>query len=746
MTYIPFLDGLRALAISLVILNHLDVPGFSGGFVGVDVFFVISGYLITSILAEDYLSNSKRSGEHESRYINLRVFYFKRARRILPVAFTVIFLTLILTYIIHPSSKFMQELSSAVWSSLFLANEHLISNSTNYFMADLAQKSAFQHYWSLAVEEQFYLFYPFLFLIVSRLHGLRSGKLRLYWYRRLAIILSVVWFLSFAYNLVGITSFPIEIYFSTISRIWELASGCLIALLRYSKIPTASPKKIKVFRYAGLLGIFCCSLFLSSTTQFPGFVALIPVFGTCLLIYSSIYSAANESRTISIFSLRPIRYIGKLSYSMYLIHWPLLLLIDYKLPTLLDNPFGKLIYLAMLLFLSVLSFALIEKPTRKIPVPASLYLERENPLKRAFNHLISRISGDLLFIGLVSVVILTVLLFVRGYTPTTPSSMEFKPFVYPQLNQSENSDLSLGSESTQNIPTSLDSETAGVDSQNFSSIRIAWQKGMSDDKMPQSIAKTTEPSLSLLTTDSGNRIPWGWSYTTIQNTCRVLDTLGGLDTYLCRYRNQVPGAKLTVLLVGDSHAQQMVPTVVKTFSKQNLDLTVLVRSGCQIGGLVTQKPNAATLACNELWKTKFKSQFANQSYDYVVASDWGAPTDNGETIKLRSQSLIFLKSITNSLILLAPSPIYPTFQSCLDGESNVARCAGTRTPSLDARYSSLAALSGARFFPINDFLCLGTRCPAIIRDKFVNRGDGSHLSASITRELAYPFKAFLGIA
>jgi peptidoglycan/LPS O-acetylase OafA/YrhL len=724
------LDGLRALAISLVILNHLEVPGFSGGFIGVDVFFVISGYLITSILAEDYLSSSYRSGDHKSRYVNLRVFYFKRARRILPVAFTVIFLTLILTYIIYPTGKFMQELSSAVWSSLFFANEHLISNSTNYFMADLAQKSAFQHYWSLAVEEQFYLVYPFLFLIVSRLHGLRSGKLRLYWYRRLALILIVVWILSFAYNLVGITSSPIEIYFSTISRIWELASGCLLALLRYSKVPTASPKRIKVFRYSGLIGIFCCSFFLSSTSQFPGFVALIPVFGTCLLIYSSIYSVANESRIISIFSLPLIRYIGKLSYSMYLIHWPLLLLIDYKLPTLLDNPFGKLIYIAMLLFFSVLSFTLIEKPTRKIPVPDSLYLEREGLFKRALNYLIPRVSGDLLFIGLVSVVILTILLFVRGYTPTTPSSIEFKPFVYPQFNQSEDSNSTPGSANTQNLD----------------SIRIAWQKKMSDDKMSQSINPTTEPSLSLLMTDSGNKIPWGWSFTTIQNSCRVLNSLGGLDTYLCKYRNQVEGATIKVLLVGDSHAQQMVPTVVGAFSKQNLDLTVLVRSGCQIGGLVSEKPTAADLACTELWKTGFKSQFANQSFDYAIASDWGKPMDNGETIKLRGQALTFLKSISLNLVLLAPTPIYPIFQSCLEGESNVAQCDGKRTPSLDARYASLAASSGARFFSINDYLCLDTWCPAIIRNKFVNRGDGSHLTASIAKELVEPFKAFLEIA
>jgi hypothetical protein len=139
-----------------------------------------------------------------------------------------------------------------------------------------------------------------------------------------------------------------------------------------------------------------------------------------------------------------------------------------------------------------------------------------------------------------------------------------------------------------------------------------------------------------------------------------------------------------------------------------------------------------------------KLQFANQSFDYVIASDWGVEKDNTQGIQSKEKSLQFLKSLTSNLILFASSPKYPVFESCISSKFDATLCAGTRSLALDARYATLAKSSGGQFFPSNDFLCVGTVCPAIIQNKFVTRGDGSHITAAIAREWVLPFKIFLG--
>ena len=742
MTYIPFLDGIRAFAILIVILNHLGVPGISGGFVGVDVFFVISGYLITAILSHDYLSNSKLASDEKNRYINLRVFFFKRARRILPMAVTVIVFSLITAYFLYPSEKFFNETMSAIWSSVFLANIHFSLNATDYFAANIAEKSAFQHFWSLAVEEQFYLFYPAFFLIMSRFHGLRSGRHRLYWYRRLAILLSFALALSFGFNVLRVSSSPIQTYFSTFSRIWELASGCLIGLLRYSKFPVLSQKAASKLANIGFLAVVSSSVFLTSSTAYPGFFALFPVTGTCLLILSAVHSNYNSSPIVKIFSLASIRYIGKLSYSLYLIHWPLLIFLNFKFPQLLDGLFGKVLYLISLLVLSMLSYTLIERTTRKISVPDSLYLRKSNILERIFNRLVLKISGDLLIIAVIFFSIVAIIFAVREYTPQISSPYEYKPYVYSQGNQTNSMNLVTQGSDT---GTTVSADTNNF-MQRFLEVRSKWQADMSDKKSIQVFNQTTMPALSQLQ-GSPAKIRWGWSFTTVQGTCRVTDTVGGLDNTLCNWNNGVKGSLTTVLLIGDSHATQTIPAIIKAFSNRNLKLTVFVRSGCQIGGWAYPKPTAATQECVDLWKTKIKLQFANSKFDYVIGSDWGTADDNSVNIQAKSDAVSFLSSLTQNLILFASTPKYPEFISCLSPNSDVTRCAGKRSAVLDARYSNIVTKAGGRFFDTNAFLCLaGTEvCPAIIRNKFVNVGDGSHLTNAIMTEIAEPLATFLGL-
>jgi len=735
LTYQPFLDGLRALAIILVVFNHLNLPGFSGGFVGVDVFFVISGYLITGIIVEDYLSNYYSAADGVNRYLNIRAFYFKRMRRILPVALIVLLVSLVYIYFNYSKTEFVQETNNAGWSAFFLSNFQLIINSTNYFASNLESKSAFQHFWSLAIEEQFYLVYPIVFTLAIRLHGLRSGKVRLYWYRRLAILLCIIWVLSFAFNMITTDSSPITAYFSTLTRIWEIVTGCILALLRHTKIPQLSARKIKQLAYFGLGAILYSCIFFSSNSAYPGAFALIPVIGTCVLIYVSTSTFAGNVLLVRLFSTSVIRYVGKISYSLYLIHWPLLIFLDHENPGLLDGLFGKILYCAILVILAVLSYAVIEKPTRRIPVPNSLYARKSSWIDFLMPYL-SKVGGDLWFIASTLIVIILILITVNGYTPKQSTSTLFQPYVYPSSGQTLNS-----------IENSLDSPTAAksdnVNSLDFQNTLTIWKTNLSTANSKLTFDSQTKPTLTELTSAQHKLVPWGFQ--PIQRQCFIEPAIGGTTSFECDYKTFGQGTPTSILLVGDSHAQQMVSTVLEAFSNKNMNLTVFGRSACPIGGVIVSKSPIGDAACLELWQTKSKIKFANKVFDYVIASDWGAPGDPLNNIQAKEESLKFLKSIAKELIIFAPTPRYPTID-CIIEQNDATKCSGIRSALLDSRYEALSKSSGGRFFPISDFLCVGTICPAIINNTFVTIGDGSHISGAMAKQIGVPLAKFLGLS
>lgn len=735
LTYQPFLDGFRALAITLVILNHLNLPGFAGGFIGVDVFFVISGYLITGVIVENYLSNYNSVPEATNRYINIRVFYFKRIRRIVPVAVAVLAISLIYIFFNYSRTRFIQEANNAGWSAFFLSNFQMITNSTNYFASDLENKSAFQHFWSLAIEEQFYLLYPIVFSLAIRLHGLRSGKVRLYWYRRLGILLCLIWFASFTFNLVKIDSSPLEIYFSTFSRIWEIVTGCILALIKYTKAPALSARRVKQISYLGLFAILLSSTFFSSKSEYPGLLALIPVIGACCLIYSSTSQFSANIPHMRLFSNSAVRYIGKISYSLYLIHWPLLIFVEYENPGLLDGFLAKIIYCAILVALSALSYAIIEKPTRRIPVPSSFQAPKSFWSDILMRYL-TKVGGDVWFIFITLIVIFSILFSVQGYTPKPSSTTEFQPYVYPKSSQpfglSENSGDSGAVTNSNN-----------GDSSNFQAVLSDWKNNFPKANSKLTIDSLTNPTLAQLNSESHKLVPWGFQ--SIMNSCDLSAPVDEVSSFICDYRSSGGGDAIEILLMGDSHAQQMVPTILEAFSNKRINLTVFGRSGCPIGGVIVSKSPKSDMTCLELWRTQSKLKFANKSFDYTIASDWGGLNDNVANLNAKEQSLKFLKSISNELILFAPTPRYPNLD-CITEKNNATNCFGTRYPSLDFRYESLSKLSGGRFFPISDFMCLGNTCPAIIKNSFVTIGDGSHLSGSIATLLGKPFAEFLQIS
>lgn len=294
--YRPDIDGLRAVAVFIVVAYHAGVPGFSGGFVGVDVFFVISGFLITRILAEE----KARTGT-----LSFRRFYAKRIRRLMPALLFTILLTLVVWTIFFTGRADIWKFPRSVrWSLLGLANVFFHKNTGGYFDESTSQMPLL-HLWSLAVEEQFYFVWPLL----------------LFWFSRIRTSLVVLVLLSFTAAQVLVAQGSLSAAFYGMPfRAWELGLGGILGLslanLRLRRFSSWS------FSAAGLLLVLVPTVFYSEKTIFPGLTALPPVLGTLLLLGAGHF--AEENRITRWLCARPLVKLGVLSYGWYLWHWPLL--------------------------------------------------------------------------------------------------------------------------------------------------------------------------------------------------------------------------------------------------------------------------------------------------------------------------------------------------------------------------------------------------------------------------------------
>ena len=310
------IQGLRALAVALVVLAHANLLHLAGGYIGVDVFFVISGYLITSIILREYAANAAIS--NGLGWFSLRAFYLRRFKRIVPAAMLVLLVTTATSYLIFNSVRAHGIAIDALWSVFFLANLHFINLATDYFQQGFST-SPLQHFWSLAVEEQFYLIFPTLLLGALSIHGMKIRNYALNWRRRVGILIGVISLASFGWAIYATHSNPASSYFSSFSRAWELGLGALLAVFAQSSKAFLPLRARQLVSVIGLLAILVTAFLFTSATPFPSFYTLIPTLGTALIIGSGINAEeASETLIQKISNFAPISYLGTISYSVYL--------------------------------------------------------------------------------------------------------------------------------------------------------------------------------------------------------------------------------------------------------------------------------------------------------------------------------------------------------------------------------------------------------------------------------------------
>lgn len=335
-TYRPEIDGLRAAAVLLVILHHLGLSALSGGYIGVDVFFVISGFLITQIIVKEIQDGT----------FSISGFYKRRIIRLAPAYFLVLIITTLASMIVMLPAELLVYFKSVIYSTLFLANLFMWQDVGGYF-GILADKVPLLHLWSLAVEEQFYIFWPLILL----------GLCKVFKPKHLWIILAIAGLIGLYISEYGVYHYRAAAYYLMPTRAFELLIGALTTVVPRLQLNRSNANAATLL---GLLMILVPAFRYSITTNFPGVNALAPCIGTALIIA---FSHSQNNWVGRVLASAPMNFIGRISYPAYLWHWPLIVFLNIYLIKI--DSYVALAGLATTLLLSTMTYWFIELPAKR---------------------------------------------------------------------------------------------------------------------------------------------------------------------------------------------------------------------------------------------------------------------------------------------------------------------------------------------------------------------------------------------
>ena len=743
MKYRADIDGLRAIAVGIVVLSHLNVFGFAGGFTGVDIFFVISGYLITRYLVEQLIENK----------LSLAEFYFRRARRILPMALLVLALTTASAFLIFNSVKASQVATDSYWSALFLQNLHLIQQSADYFNQGFSV-SPVQHYWSLAVEEQFYLIFPITLIGFVALAKKLRVKSALSSAMALVCLLSAA---SLALAVFAGDGAANQSYFSSATRAYELGIGAILACWLIAKKPVVTSVVSAIAGAAGFaLMTYACIAF-GGDLAYPGGFALVPTIGAALVIFAGSTSAPKSAPSrlafvTSLLSLRPVVYIGRLSFSLYLIHWPVIIFGAQLFPEFSETALFAPSVIAATLALSALAYRFVETPTRRIQ-------RKTQPLG----------SGYRLVSATVAIAVLTGITSsawaitggtwntayvaagdseeeAGGWNPTKPASTNGSngsatPSVTGSASASASSSAS-NSASASAKPTDDNEPTdEPVVEQTLEQLLVSWMPLVETGAALTNVPSELTPPISALLRQRGVQ----WS--------ECMDTR--VDAPTCFYGPA--NAKHVAVILGDSYALAVYPMVIDALGLKDWRVIGLNQRECMVADVAPWPWDGtkADLQCpvHREWVNNY---IAETKPDLVVLSDQPFhPIADGNKEAADNRDSIWREGLDSALQALRPlakNIVYfgvPSSQTaltdCVTAGGRLSDKCTSSSNKFMGYINQQAILSNRYNIPFinpNDWLCFDGRCPAII-DNTPVYWDGAHLTQTFAAKLAPLFRAFL---
>lgn len=694
------IQGLRAVAVVLVLAFHLWPDTVTGGFVGVDAFFVISGFLITAHL----LQHPPR------RARDLLEFWGRRIRRLLPAAFLVLAATAIASRIVTPDTRWASTAGEIIASALYVQNWLLAGNSVDYLSAE-EPPTPVQHYWSLSVEEQFYLLWPILILAVFWFASRsRLGPVLLTRLSMLAVI-----GISLFISITATAAEPASAYFITPTRVWELAAGGFVATLPSLAVSRLPGRTVDGVAWLGFAMLLVAGVAYSNETPFPGTAAVLPVLGTALVILAATEGRASPTRLLRI---RPIQHLGDTSYSIYLWHWPLIVLWPFTFGPI--TPVASLLILGATIGLATISKIYVEDAYRFSP--------KFQPLVPTFRFalvgmlVLSILGGAQLFEARVRV---DQAIASAGGLPDDLGA-EPEPTAEATIEPDSTTEPSSAAQPTDPTPTFGPTSCFGA---------AAIVRGF--DSCPQNPAVKMVPQPVVARTDRSDAYRDGcWNYAPFatHTTCSY-----GKGT-------------IRIALVGNSHAGQWLPTLQVLAKQHGWAITTFLASQCNATDAALEFYSAAKSDGCLAYGDWAMARTSGDAFDLVITSERQSVRTKGDSWAQTEPTAVagytsYLKAWSGAgttVLVLRDTP-YPgrtldSVPDCLAQHvTHQDACDGTPDGWrwMDPQFDAATALSLPGITPIDvtPYLCTPTVCPAVI-GTVVAYFDKSHMTATYARSLA----------
>ena len=682
----PDIEGLRAVAVIAVVLFHAGVPGVGGGFIGVDVFFVVSGFLITGLLWRE----ARGSGT-----VRLAGFYAARARRLLPAAVAVLVVTCVAATILLPPLQARSVLGDGVASALYVGNYRFAIEGTDYLAAGAAP-SPLQHYWSLGVEEQFYLLWPAVIIgtawLIRRM-ALRTGLVSTRSPAPYIVVLALLAAASFAVSLSWTASLPSWAFFSLPTRAWELAVGGLVALTAGAWRLLPGPAAA-VVGWGGLALIVVTCTQIGEATAYPGSEALLPVLGTALVIGAG---CATPDLGVGRFLGKPaMRSIGRLSYSWYLWHWPLLLLA----PAVFGQSPGLAGRLAMVVVsfgFAILTLHLIENPVRFSP-------SLRHPARRSL-----LLGGALTAAAVCACLVLSLL------RPIPVGRGDAAPPVLPAAAP---------------VPSAAGPSTAPPPPM---SVRDQVRAAVAASARPGPVPNNLTPPLGAIAKPD-----------VFVNGC----VLSWRDVSQPDCVSGDAASATTVALVGDSHAAMWHPALEPVAAQKHWRLETMSKVLCPLIDLPINSPYLGRefTEC-EQWRRDVLSRLEKQRPRLIVVdmarrygADFGFTSYDTAWLAGLTRLVQRLRATGAGVLVFGPvADPHGSVPTCLSAHmDDVSACSPARSVGLNdegiAAEAAAARAGGGQYADLSDLFCTSQRCPVVVGDTLVYRDD-NHVTVEYARVL-----------
>ena len=687
------IEGLRAMSILMIMVWHAGVTWFPGGFVSLDVFFVISGFLITQMLVEELRTTGG---------IRLRRFYGRRAKRLLPAPTVVFIVVALLAVVLLPRTRWVSTAMDILATATYSMNWRLAAQSTDYFDTT-ASESILEHFWSLSVEEQFYLLWPCL-LAYTAAQMFRRGHRRIG--PALLMAFAVVGVPSFLWSIYYSVENPAKAYFVTTTRAWEFALGGALAMLTF--VDWKLPKWAAVLvGWTGLVVIFAAAFYITTDFPYPGYWALIPCLGTSAIILAGF--TAGPAGPVAILGTAPMQKIGGMSYSLYLCHWPVLMFAAAALGREL-SPVEGLIVVSSSFIPAYLLWRYVENPIRysKTMFRNSAHMLQAAAVATA----ISLIAGMGLYLA--------------NWPPPPP----FVPPAITSIAADDAAEEGINADGAANKPDPRSNPNSILGAGILGDEPLGDQNGAPRDTSAHIVP---DPLVA------------GEDYT------QCTQVIESNEVRSCTYGKQ--DSDIVVALVGDSHANQWVPGLSKVAEKNGWALVEYTKAACSFSDVpIATKDQKPYPGCNE-WSAAVLERLTTTDKPTMVitAQNSKGVFVNGElrydpvgrsalAAGLRRYYEALGKAGVPVLVIQdSPQPAVDIPDCVAANTDKLTACAGDRAAMVPPDHGSdqmeaIQGLPNVRVVDFNDAICPTDKCAPVIGNVLLYR-DNSHLTGTYVRTL-----------